>query len=111
MNFYNQNLINMITFTRGINIVRTEKVQKEIDGKTKEIISTKIYPCKVNAAVPSNHHMVYNEETAVLNFVSRQEAERKKEEKKAKSNTKSTKSSQKNVAAAKKLAKHKKNTK
>lgn len=103
----------MIT-TRGINIVRTETVMKEINGKEQKITTTKVYPCRVNAAVTSDHPMVRGEEAAVRSFVAKQEAERLKAEK-AKEKEKSEKAkkaeSQKAVAASKKLAKHKKTNK
>ena len=104
----------MIT-TRGINIVRTETVMKEINGKEQKITTTKVYPCRVNAAVTSDHPMVRGEEAAVRSFVAKQEAERLKAEK-AKEKEKEKKSekptqSQKAVAASKKLAKHKKTNK
>lgn len=99
----------MIT-TRGINIVRTETVVKEINGKEQKITTTKVYPCKVNAAVTSNHPMVRGEEAAVRSFVAKQEAERLKaeKEKEKKAKTEKTEKSQKAAAASKKLAKHKK---
>lgn len=104
----------MIT-TRGINIVRTETVVKEINGKEQKITTTKVYPCKVNAAVTSNHPMVRGEEAAVRSFVAKQEAERlkaeKEKEKKAKTEKAKKAESQKAVAASKKLAKHKKTNK
>lgn len=44
--------------TRGIIIVRTERT---LNSKGEEVLKKKPFRCRVNAAIPSNHHMITSE--------------------------------------------------
>ena len=44
--------------TRGINIVRFKRT---LNNKGEEVLKKEYLRCRVNAAIPSNHHMITSE--------------------------------------------------
>ena len=51
-------IINQNMNTRGIMIVRKKRV---LNNKGEEVLKKEYLRCRVNAAIPSNHHMITSE--------------------------------------------------
>ena len=46
--------------TQGINIVRLKRV---LNNKGEEVLKRGFFTCRINAAVPNNHHMITSEQS------------------------------------------------